>query len=73
MFTAGVGANAPVIRQRICQNLEFLGIRLDEERNDANAAVISVDGSPATVRVIKTDEELMIARHTMNLLRECGK
>ena len=48
--------------------MEFMGIRLDSGRNDANAAVISCDGSPVTVRVMKTDEELMIARHTYNVL-----
>jgi acetate kinase len=47
-----------------------MGIHLDTGRNEANAAVISRDGSPATVRVMKTDEELMIARHTYNLLHK---
>ena len=69
VFTAGIGSGAPEIRWRICQGLEFMGIRLDSGRNDANAAVISCDGSPVTVRVMKTDEELMIARHTYNVLR----
>jgi acetate kinase len=68
VFTAGVGANAPRIRSRICRGLEFLGIRLDSARNAAGAPVISVDGSPVTVRVMKTDEELMIARHTQELI-----
>lgn len=69
VFTAGVGENAPAIRDRICQGLEFLGIHLDTARNEANAPVISRDGSPATVRVLKTDEELMIARHTYKVVR----
>jgi len=69
VFTAGIGENAPAIRGRICGDLEFLGIRLDGVRNEANEAVISADGSPVTVRVMKTNEELMIARHTDNLLR----
>jgi acetate kinase len=68
IFTGGVGTNAPAIRQRICQGLEFMGIRMDGGRNETNAAVISAEGSPATVRVMKTDEELMIARHTARLL-----
>jgi acetate kinase len=68
VFTAGVGANSPVIRRRICEGLQFLGIHLDADRNQSNAAVISSDGSPVTVRVMQTDEELMIARHTFNLL-----
>jgi acetate kinase len=69
VFTAGVGFNAPAIRQRICEGLEFLGIRLDPDRNRAGQAVISRDESPVTVRVMKTDEELVIARHTCELLR----
>jgi len=69
VFTAGIGEKAPTIRGRICQGMEFLGIQLDPGRNQANAPVISRDGSPATVRVMKTNEELMIARHTYNVLR----
>jgi acetate kinase len=52
----------PVIRARICEGLEFLGIHIDAGENQANASVISKAESPATVRVIKTDEETMIAR-----------
>jgi acetate kinase len=70
VFTAGVGANAPDIRRRICQGLEFMGVCLDHDRNQTNADVISRNDSPATVRVMKTDEELMIARHTYRVL--CG-
>jgi acetate kinase len=69
VFTAGIGENAPVVRRRICQGLEFLGIHLDDGRNEAGAEVISRDDSPAVVRVMKTDEELMIARHTYRVLR----
>ena len=68
VFTAGIGENAPAIRRRICEGLEFFGIRLDEQRNQANASVISGNDSAVTVRVIKTDEEGMIARHTSDLL-----
>ncbi len=73
VFTAGIGANSPKIRWRICEGMEFLGIHLDAGRNDANAAVISRDGSPVMVRVMKTDEGLMIARHTYNVvhLQDC--
>jgi acetate kinase len=70
IFTGGIGENAPSIRRRICENMEFLGIRLDSIRNDVNAPLISYDHSPTTVRVMKTNEELMIARHTYNLIRE---
>jgi acetate kinase len=70
VFAGGIGENAPAIRWRICQGLEFLGIHLDAARNQANASRISPQGSPVTVRVMKTDEELMIARHTCSLLNE---
>jgi acetate kinase len=62
VFTGGIGENAPPIRGRICTGLEFLGIHLDPQRNIGNASVISPDGAPVTLRVIRTDEELVIAR-----------
>jgi acetate kinase len=68
VFTAGVGTNAPEVRQRICTGLEFMGIYIDPARNESNAPIISTDQSPVTVRVMKTDEELTIARHTYTLL-----
>lgn len=68
IFTAGIGENMPAIRRRICQHLEFLGIRLDSRRNERNAAIISRADSPVTVRVMKANEELMIARHTRDLV-----
>jgi acetate kinase len=69
VFAGGIGENAPVVRTRICEGLGFLGIGLDEARNARSAGVISTDESRATVRVIHTDEELMIAR---SVLRCCG-
>ena len=69
VFSAGIGENCPSIRTRICDGLGFLGIELNEPGNAANAAVISTDASPATVRVIRTDEELMIARSVCRLLK----
>jgi acetate kinase len=69
IFTAGIGENMPAIRRRICEHLEFLGIRLDSARNERNAAIISRASGPVTVRVLKTNEELMIARHTRHLIR----
>lgn len=68
VFTAGIGENAPAVRRRICQGLEFLGLRLDPQQNTANAAIISAGDSRVTVRVIPTDEDLMIARHTARLI-----
>lgn len=69
VFTAGIGENAPSIRSRICEGLEFLGIRLDPALNAANAAVISAESSTVRVRVMKTDEAIMIARYTQDLIR----
>ena len=67
IFTAGIGENAAPIRERICENLEFLGIRLDPARNLRNEAIISYPDSKVVVRVMKTDEDLMIARHAREL------
>ena len=67
VFSAGIGENSPVIRARICANLEFLGVQLEPAANDANDAVISTPGSRVTVRVIPTDEELMIAKLALKL------
>jgi len=62
VFAGGIGESAPLIRERICQGLGFLGLELNESRNAAHANVISADASRVTVRIIRTDEELMIAR-----------
>jgi acetate kinase len=62
VFTGGIGENASAVRARICEGLEFLGIVLDEKQNAANEGVISAIGSRVLVRVIHTDEELVIAR-----------
>ncbi|HZQ54871.1 MAG TPA: acetate/propionate family kinase [Bryobacteraceae bacterium] len=67
VFTAGIGENAASIRSRICAGLEFIGIQLDPGRNEANAPVISAPKSASEVRVIKTNEEIMIARYTDEL------
>jgi acetate kinase len=68
VFAGGIGENAPLIRARICEGLGFLGIELKETRNVENAGVISTEASRATVRVIRTDEELMIARSVCRVL-----
>jgi acetate kinase len=68
IFTGGIGENSPPIRKRICENMELFGIFLDTGRNRNNAPVISDDSSSVTVRVMKTNEQLMIARHTRNCL-----
>ena len=68
VFAGGIGENAPVIRARVCAGLGFLGIELEEKRNAANAAVISTEAGRVAVRVIHTDEELMIARSVCRTL-----
>ena len=68
VFAGGIGENAPLIRERICEGIGFLGIALDNVRNTANASLISAEASPVTVRVIRTDEELMIARSVSRVL-----
>jgi acetate kinase len=72
VFTGGIGAAAAPIRWRICTGLEYLGIQLDERRNKAHAPVISRAGSSMTVRVMQTNEELMIARHVQHLIARKG-
>jgi acetate kinase len=68
VFTGGIGEHAPEVRRRICEGLDFLGIRLDERANEANAEVISAVDGRVKVRVVKTNEDLMIARHTATVL-----
>jgi acetate kinase len=72
VFTGGIGENSSIIRQRLCRDLEFFGIVLDPERNNAHAPIISRSDGRVTVRVMKTNEELMIARHTHALLIKEG-
>jgi acetate kinase len=69
VFAGGIGENCPPIRRRICAGLGFLGIELNPARNARNAALISSAAGRAAVRVIHTDEELMIARSVARLLR----
>jgi acetate kinase len=72
VFTGGIGEHAAPVRERICADLGFLGIRLDPARNQSHAPVISQDGDPTVVRIVPSDEDRMIARHTANLLRGEG-
>jgi len=68
VFAGGIGENAPLVRARICEGLGFLGITLNESRNAEAAEVISTDAGRVTVRVIRTDEDLMIARSVNRIL-----
>jgi len=68
VFAGGIGENAPTVRTRICDGLGFLGIELDQNRNLANAGVISSETSRIPVRVIRTDEEWVIASMVCRVL-----
>lgn len=68
VFTAGIGENAPAVRRKICDGIGYLGLFVDLARNGANAPVISTTESSTSIRVIPTNEELMIARHTAGVI-----
>jgi acetate kinase len=70
VFTGGIGERAPAIRERICSGLDFLGIRLDAARNAASAPAISSADSRVNVRVIQTNEDLMIVQHVIAVLAQ---
>jgi acetate kinase len=73
VFTAGVGENAPVVRKASCENLEFLGIKIDDQRNSQTIGkenIISTDDSKVKVWVIPTNEELVIAQDTKKIVEE---
>ena len=68
VFTGGIGARAPVVREQICERLDYAGVRLDRRENDANANVISEHRAAVDVRIVPTNEELMIARHVRTVV-----
>src|SRR5260221_9948640 len=68
VFTGGIGENAAEIRSRICEGLDFLGIQFDEMLNTAGGPVVSADVSRATVRIIHTDEDAVIASAVFGIL-----
>ena len=68
VFTAGIGENSPIVRERIGNALSWLGVGIDASRNAANGPRVSADGSRVSVWAIPTDEELMIARHAYELV-----
>ncbi|MBC7622885.1 MAG: acetate/propionate family kinase [Aeromicrobium sp.] len=68
VFSGGIGEKAPVVRARICDGLGFLGIELDAARNEKDADLISTEGGRVKVHVIRTNEELVIARSVCNVL-----
>ena len=69
VFSGVIGENVPEVRKHICNGLQFLGIELDEKRNVQNETIISKDAGKVSVRVIKTNEELMIARLVCKVLK----
>ena len=68
VFTAGIGEHTPVVRERVCRQAAWLGVELDAAANAAGGPRISTASSRTTAWVIPTNEELMIARHTRDLL-----
>lgn len=68
VFTGGIGEHSSHVRWDVCKGLAYLGIRLDAQRNANNAEIISASGSGCTVRVIPTNEDLVIARHAHTVL-----
>ena len=70
VFTAGIGEHNPVIRKKICEGLEGLGVKIDDTRNASNAVAISTEDSAIRVQVLPTNEELMIARHVANVIEQ---
>ncbi|MBN8965442.1 MAG: acetate/propionate family kinase [Rhizobiales bacterium] len=68
VFTAGIGERSPIVRARVAEHMAWLGVALDPVANEAGATVISQQQSRVSVLVVPTDEELMIAKHTLTLL-----
>jgi acetate kinase len=75
VFSGGVGENSQWVRERVCENLDFLGIRIDDKKNKVRGkeAIISGKDSKVEVLVVPTNEELVIAQDTMQLIQEKGK
>jgi acetate kinase len=70
VFAGGIGEHAPFVRAEICSGLEHLGVLLDEAANQRNDTKISSSSSPCIVRVIQSDEDLQIARHSYEIWRQ---
>ena len=68
IFTAGIGEHSPAVRDAVCGRLGWLGLRIDAAANAANACLIGAEGSSVAVMVVPTDEEMMVARHTAQLV-----
>ena len=68
VFTAGIGENAPAIREAVAERLAWLGFDFDQEANSSGKQLISRAGSRVSCYLMLTDEELMIARHTLRVM-----
>ena len=68
VFTGGIGERAAPVREETCRGLEHLGIQVDRDRNARHDPIISAPGSACAVRIVRTEEDLMIARHTRALV-----
>jgi acetate kinase len=68
VFTAGIGENSSILRERVCRDARWLGVELDPKANDAGGPRISSAASRVSIWAIPTNEELMIARHTRKLI-----
>ena len=73
VFTAGIGEHAWKVREAVLTGMEWMRIHIDAEANRANAQIISAKNSPTSVFVIPTDEELIIAEHTIKTAGVAGK
>jgi acetate kinase len=72
VFTGGIGEHAAAIRRTVCERLAWCGVTVDDSRNTVDAPVISRADAPVTVRIVPTNEELMLVRHTRALLQQGG-
>jgi acetate kinase len=73
IFTAGIGENSTLLRELVCSDMDYLGVKLDTEKNkelESNEGVISTDDSKVTVMCVPTNEELLIARETAHIISE---
>jgi acetate kinase len=70
VFTAGIGENSPFLRQRVCEGLGFLGVTIDLEKNKSRGKEVDITGENSKVKVliIPTNEELVIARDTLEIV-----
>ena len=69
VFTGGIGENAKIIRKAICEDMQFLGVNIDKDRNNRTETLISIDDSKVKVMIIPTNEELVIARDTFKIVK----